>query len=421
MHSSILYQEDTVMKNNVSIEFFVNEILTLLKDSESGYSRKSIHEYELSFKIIQSHLKSQGILMYEKEAVSSSCRNLCTYGSLSKTRSNHVSITVKNLEYYSEHRRLQPKNGSHSKIECINCGYENIVNEYLEHCHQILSIKKETLRIKRVYDIHFLNYLTMKQVPLAMISGDTIASYLFSIDKERKWSARTKNTNLYELRQFLTYLADKYRVSNNAITPLSIVFGCHESCLPAYYEASEIARLINNIDISSPKGKRDYLVCLLFTQLGMRAGDVSRLTFTDIHWDRNTIELVQQKTGNPLVLPLLESLRIALLDYWRNARPESSSDTVLITQSKPHRNLATAYLSSIVTDRLQKAGVEINNRKHGSHAMRHSLARNLLSNNEQLSTITGILGHENSNTTRRYLSIDTKGLRHIALEVPYDC
>ena len=53
--------------------------------------------------------------------------------------------------------------------------------------------------------------------------------------------------------------------------------------------------------------------------------------------------------------------------------------------------------------------------------MRHSLARNLLSNNEQLSTITGILGHENSNTTRRYLSIDTKGLRHIALEVPYDC
>jgi len=321
------------MKNNVSIEFFVNEILTLLKDSESGYSRKTIHEYELSFKIIQSHLKSQGILMYEKEAVSSSCRNLCTYGSLSKTRSNHVSITVKNLEYYSEHRRLQPKNGSHSKIECINCGYENIVNEYLEHCHQILSIKKETLRIKRVYDIHFLNYLTMKQVPLAMISGDTIASYLFSIDKERKWSARTKNTNLYELRQFLTYLADKYRVSNNAITPLSIVFGCHESCLPAYYEASEIARLINNIDISSPKGKRDYLVCLLFTQLGMRAGDVSRLTFTDIHWDRNTIELVQQKTGNPLVLPLLESLRIALLDYWRNARPESSSDTVLITSN----------------------------------------------------------------------------------------
>lgn len=407
------------MENNVSIAVMVNEILTLLRDSKVNFTQATIHEYELSLGIIKSYLDSQGILVYEKDIVASRCRKLCLDGRLSKTRTKHILVALRNLNYYAEHRELQPKNGSRFKLECQSMEHVQILASYLEYCHQILSIKEETLRIKRVYDIHFLNYLSLKQISLQKISGDTVKDYLSSIDKEKNWTARTKNANLYELRQLLLYLIDKHGVNNDSISPVSIVIGCHESHLPAYYEPSEISRMVNHIDTSSAKGKRDYLICLLFTQLGMRAGDVSGLSFSDIHWDRSTIEIVQQKTGSPLILPLLPIVRFAILDYWRNARAESKSETILITQSEPYRPLAPAFLSNTVSLRLRKAGIVVDDRKHGCHAMRHSLARNLLSNNEPLSAITGILGHKNSNTTRKYLGIDTKELRRIALEVPY--
>ena len=64
------------------------------------------------------------------------------------------------------------------------------------------------------------------------------------------------------------------------------------------------------------------------------------------------------------------------------------------------------------------AKIETKDRKQGLHAMRHSLASNLLIGNTPLPIITGILGHENSNTTKMYLCIDIEQLRTVGLEVP---
>jgi integrase/recombinase XerD len=50
--------------------------------------------------------------------------------------------------------------------------------------------------------------------------------------------------------------------------------------------------------------------------------------------------------------------------------------------------------------------------------MRHSTASNLLQNSTPYPVITGILGHENTSTTKIYLRIDIQQLRTVALEVP---
>lgn len=73
---------------------------------------------------------------------------------------------------------------------------------------------------------------------------------------------------------------------------------------------------------------------------------------------------------------------------------------------------------SVVNKYLVLAEIETNGRKHGLHSMRHSLASNLLQNNIPLPIISGILGHENSNTTKKYLRIDIEQLRTVGLEVP---
>ena len=406
------------MENNVSIDLMVKNILTLLRDSQDNLRQLTIRNYELSFEIIQSHLKANGILMYDQESVFRICSDLCNNEGISKTRIKLLYTALMKLDYYFKHCALMPKNHSNLRLACIDREHERIVSDYLTYTLHRQSLKESTLRFKRVFGVHFMNYLSLRSIQVRDIDGNTIINYLATTNTKAEWTETTKNMSLYELRKFLTYLMDELGVRTDAVSPLHVIFGCHTVHLPAYYEPDEVKKLVNSIDVSSPKGKRDYLICLLVSQLGMRAGDVSRREFSNIHWDRETIEIVQQKTGNPLVLPLLGALRFALLDYWKNSRPSCDSGTILLTLSKPYRCLSNSFLADIVTKRLMKADIDISTRKHGCHSMRHSLARNLLSGNEALSTITGILGHENSNTTRRYLGIDTRELRRISLEVP---
>ena len=105
------------MKNNVSITLMVNEILTLLKDPKSSYVQQTIHEYELSFGIILSHLNSKGIFMYDKASFNTNCWELYNDGELSKTRDSHIHVALNQLDYYFKHHALKPKNYSHSRLE----------------------------------------------------------------------------------------------------------------------------------------------------------------------------------------------------------------------------------------------------------------------------------------------------------------
>jgi integrase/recombinase XerD len=64
------------------------------------------------------------------------------------------------------------------------------------------------------------------------------------------------------------------------------------------------------------------------------------------------------------------------------------------------------------------SGVDTTGRKHGAHAMRHSLASRFLENKESIPVISEALGHQSTTTTMSYLRIDVESLRKCALNVP---
>ena len=110
-----------------------------------------------------------------------------------------------------------------------------------------------------------------------------------------------------------------------------------------------------------------------------------------------------------------------MIDYIRNGRPASKLSYIFLRQRAPYGPYASNNSFHYMITRYMKiAEISFSGRKHGLHSMRHSLASNLLKNNTPYPVITGILGHENTNTTRLYLSIDIEQLRSLALEVPYE-
>ncbi|MDR1584111.1 MAG: tyrosine-type recombinase/integrase [Prevotellaceae bacterium] len=188
--------------------------------------------------------------------------------------------------------------------------------------------------------------------------------------------------------------------------------------IPSYYNKEEIARIENSVSRANPLGKRNYAILLLATRFGLRASDITALKFSDINWDTSMITLVMKKTGKIIELPLLPEVGNAIIDYIRNGRPKSESQQIFLCAVAPYGEIAAFGISSVISQIIQHSSVDVGNRHHGSHSMRHSLAACMLANGETIPTISEVLGHKKTQTTLTYLKIDLKSLLICALPVP---
>ncbi len=190
-----------------------------------------------------------------------------------------------------------------------------------------------------------------------------------------------------------------------------------KSQIPSAYSQEEIRDLLACVDRGNPKGKRDYAILLIAIRLGMRASDICELTFDNFKWEFNTIELIQGKTDKAIVLPLLNDVGEAVIDYIKYGRPTVQENEVFLRLSAPIERMKAPTLHSIVTQYMNKAGIQIpEGKKHGPHSLRHSLASALLHNNTPMPIISEVLGHTDSNTTSVYLKIDVLHLREYAFK-----
>lgn len=162
---------------------------------------------------------------------------------------------------------------------------------------------------------------------------------------------------------------------------------------------------------------RDAAITLLALTTGLRACDIVGLRLGDIDWRAGTIGIVQQKTGNPLTVPLPSLVITRLADYALGERPQSGDPHVFLRSVAPHTKLADHASIYRVTDTtFRVAGV--NEVKVGTSVLRHSAASRLLCAAVPLPTISAVLGHADPESTNVYLSVDEEHLLQCVLPVP---
>lgn len=162
---------------------------------------------------------------------------------------------------------------------------------------------------------------------------------------------------------------------------------------------------------------RDAAITLLALTTGLRACDIVNLRLADVDWRTQTLGIVQQKTHNPLTLPLPGLVVARLADYVLNDRPASGDDHVFLRSKAPHTRLADhASIYKVTADTFRKAGVT--DVKAGTRLLRHSAASRLLRAAVPLPTIAAVLGHASPESTNLYLSVDEARLLECVLPVP---
>ncbi len=190
--------------------------------------------------------------------------------------------------------------------------------------------------------------------------------------------------------------------------------------LPSFYSIDELRCILVAIDRSTLEGKKDFAVILMAADTGMRISDIINLRFSNLKWDHQEIEIVQQKTGEFLRLAMTDTLKWALLDYIMNSRPKATAyDHVFLRSMAPFCPYVSAgHYYKRLNKYFRLAGVNTSGKHHGMHALRHSLAARLLGDNIPITIISEVLGHRYANVTMQYVRIDIEKLRLAALEVP---
>ncbi len=293
--------------------------------------------------------------------------------------------------------------------------YQNIITQYL-NLEEFKEKANDTMRIKRNTITAFCNYLGDNGLgSIELCQQKHVSDFMETISQ---LSTSTKSGKAFILRHFFNYLYSLNIISYSGKELFPVIVTNKRDRILSFYSENEVQKLISIVDNRTVPGKRDFLIVLMAAELGIRSGDICRLNLTDIHWERNTIEFTQFKTGVFNQLPLLENIKFALIDYLRSSRPDCSSPLLFVGLKNDYGMISSSQMHSIVSKYFKKAGLDISNRKHGPHALRHSLASNLLSNNTPMHVIKDVLGHTNLNTTKIYLNIDINTLKQFALEVP---
>lgn len=231
-------------------------------------------------------------------------------------------------------------------------------------------------------------------------------------------AAGAKHLAIAVMRSFLQYLYNQKLTGADLSITLPHDNYKKQPHLPSVYSKEEVQAILKTEDRSTCTGKRNYAILLLAVRLGIRASDIRCLQFENINWAESLLSFVQQKTNVQIALPLPSDLGESLVDYLKYGRPASECNYVFVEHIYPYNGLREKAVSRIASKAIQKSGIQIGNRKHGSHSLRHTLANFLLEQKISLPIISEILGHKNVQSSMNYLRIDIGHLRQCALEVP---
>jgi integrase/recombinase XerD len=179
--------------------------------------------------------------------------------------------------------------------------------------------------------------------------------------------------------------------------------------LPRSLEAGAVERLFASCDHSTVTGRRDYAILLLLARLGLRAGEVAAIELADVDWRAG--ELVVRGKGDRWErVPVPVDVGEALAEYVQAGRPRARDRRLFIRVLAPIRGMGRDAVSGVVEAACRRCGLPV----IGPHALRHTVAVEVLRRGGSLAEIGELLRQRSEFTTAIYAKVDRAALRELA-------
>jgi site-specific recombinase XerD len=403
------------MKNkNQTIDDLMNAFFDYMRSIHR--CEGSFRRYRRNWKKIRDFMLRKRIKFYDAKVEQDFLKHefgKYDYYQLDKKKKDLVNITEALTEFQATGRIF--KGARKQARKKFSGSAADHITAFIENRRHAFKVSEKTIQ-SYIFHLHPLScYVKDKKIKLHRIKSSEILDYVKQMSPDRP---ANKHVSLNILRCFLKYLYEQHVLPTDYSRIIPKDNYKNQPKLPSTFTDEEIADLLKSVDRGNPRGKRDYAILLLATKLGMRASDICELTFNNIIWERNVIELTQYKTKKGLELPLLPAVGNAIVDYLKYGRPVTDDHHCFIHVQGPYERLHTSDLGNLVRKYMTLGKINYSNRKHGPHSLRHSFASALLKEEVPLPIISEALGHSSMGSTMEYLRIDIGKLKKCALEVP---
>jgi len=214
------------------------------------------------------------------------------------------------------------------------------------------------------------------------------------------------------LKNFLRYLYHERGILTLDLAPM--VVGRREyvnAKPPKFLRPAEVQKLFSSLNPSSASGVRTYAMIHLAYTMGLRPQEISLIRLNDIHFTEKLLRVCVRKGDNPLELPIPDHTIKAVAAYIIGSRPKSDCNRLFLTRQPPYRPTTANAIGQHITKAMRKAGLNAT-----AYWLRHTYAQNLLEAGASIFEIKEMLGHDQIESTKRYLHMHTKLMRQVLFD-----
>lgn len=352
------------MEKQLSLNLLIPELLSRIR--QYGIKKISMEQYEVVCRNLKRYAAGEGVDVYSKEL-------LDKFDDKEAGRCERNEICPEYLRFISRVLRLLGMLAETGEINFCSssCHKKYLVSEpagqliqgildYYDLCGEARIEMDTVIR-------HLFSYAEKAGYPVHTITDDLLMDFLV-----RELSVTNKGSMGRSLRA-IEYVSGYFRMQG--IGNLLLDFnqlnakGIHIRMIPPYSQ-DEIGRMLKSIDVSSAIGMRDYAIILLAFDTGLRGVDIRTLCLSDIDWKSGRILINQDKTKEPLILPLTGKTMNAIADYILKARPECGCNEVFLNAKGPVRPMGRRNgFTGLIRKYSRMADVELVP-KRGFHSLR---------------------------------------------------
>ncbi len=376
-----------------------NRVFTQLRLEH--YKDSTTNNYRKFYDQIEKYMRMQGISEYSEKVGESFMRT-------KHAPSSSLRVYTCMLRRLNDCLNGNPYRCRRAESTQVICeAYKEILEGYLLSCEQNGN-KSLTLHDKRQVCIRFLNHVEQAKCnDINKLTPELITKSLLIFENRDDYAI---------IRMFLHYLAEAgyMKTDMSGIVP----HYKRKIPLPSVYSIDEIQKIENSIDISTDMGVRNLAMIRLATRMGLRAGDIAKLRWSEIDFETGQIDFIQEKTGQPLALIMPDEVSEALHEHFKVSGRRTDDDYVFHRMIAPYGKVSTTIIWQVTNSCIKHAQIDISGRRHGPHVFRSSLATAMVNDDVSYDTVRKILGHSDPNVIKHYARTDIEHLRACAIEPP---
>src|ERR1035437_7694185 len=324
-------------------EISLSELIEQTKESIRSFehSQSTVYQYQVAWKALTDYFNEHDQVMFSKQLAEQyilESKAKLDAGAIKKWRYKLNRLTVLMLIEYFEYGHVTWKYHEDNRSTRLHqSAYILLHQDYLD-CLGKEGKGTATIQTYETVSRQFLEYLEQRGVKgISEVQLKDASLFIPFISKQ--YQPTSMRTVLSALRCFLRFVETKNLTAFCLSRAIPSSSGRKTVIIPTITSEEE-HKLLDVEDRTTASGKRNYAMFLLALRTGLRSIDIINLKLGDIQWKSNTIEIVQAKTGTPLILPLLTDVGNAIADYILNGRPDSQLPSLFLRTQAPYRKLS---------------------------------------------------------------------------------